>query len=504
MALYIDQILVYSNGRNRKITASDSLQITGDFTAANLAGAGASITSLNASNLSSGTVDDARLSSNVALYDAAAPNFTGTITAVGFSGDGSALTDLDADELTSGTVNDARLSANVPLLNATSNAFSGDMSIGGDLTVTGAIISTTTENVLIGDAFIDLLANNASSASVQAGGFTVTAQAIAPSAVGTDFVAGVAGVSNPYITMSADPTSTFAAGDIISVSGSTDSKNDGQYVVLSVSASPNRITIKGIGTTGTSVQTPFAHNQFVAQTGEVAGVFRVRVAVIASSSGSMNGPGAVAVPAGTFCWAYGATESAFVDGWTSLAAVSASLQSAYNGGPSITLTNGNDLVVSKPTSGTAAISLEANAASDITVDGADLDISADHVNVTGPVVLANAAGVAATTTGLAAGDIAYVNSSGVAALSDNATNTSVDGVVIDAGNLATVYGSKVVVKYTGGAPSVGATLYLSSTAGQGTATLPASGDVFELGRVVVGGVGGVCTVIWKPVYVATL
>lgn len=606
MATYTDQLLVYVNGRNQKISSSDDLVIGGAFTAASFSGDGASLTNLDAANVatgtlddarlsanvalydaaaptftntvsaagfsgdgsaltsltatnisgtisdgnlsanvalydaaaptftntvsaagfsgdgsaltdldagevSTGTMDDARLSANVALYDAAAPTFTNTVSAAGFSGDGSALTDLDADELTSGTVDDARLSANVPLLNAASNNFSGDMHIGGDLTVDGAIVSTSTENVIIGDAFLDLLAANTSTAAAQAGGFTVTVQAVGSAFTATAFYPGVAGVSNPYFDVSSDPTAAFAVGDILSISGSTDSKNDGQYVVLS--RTTTTVTVKGIGTTGVSAQTPFAHNQFVSQTGETANVTKAAISVIAASNGSMSGP-AGAIAAGTFAWNYAspATEAAFTGSWKSLDVMNTiSLQAAYDGGATITLAGSSDLVVSKPTSGSAAISLEANAASDITIDGAALTISASQVNVDDQTVFADSvqAGSVATTSGVAAGDLVYVDTSGVAQLADGDAVSyaarEVDGVFSGvSGALASFYGQKVVVKYAGSAPGIGDMLYLSATAGQGTATLPTSGRVTQLGRVVVGGAGGVCTVIWKPQYIADL
>jgi alpha-tubulin suppressor-like RCC1 family protein len=56
--------------------------------------------------------------------------FRGTVSAVGFSGDGSGLTSLDASALTSGTLNDARLSANVALFNGNPK-FTSKVSIGG-------------------------------------------------------------------------------------------------------------------------------------------------------------------------------------------------------------------------------------------------------------------------------------------------------------------------------------------------------------------------------------
>lgn len=69
----------------------------------------------NASNMSTGTLPNARLSggyTNVLNLTNAANTFTGT-----FTGTGTALTGLNASNISSGTLADARLSANVDLLN---------------------------------------------------------------------------------------------------------------------------------------------------------------------------------------------------------------------------------------------------------------------------------------------------------------------------------------------------------------------------------------------------
>lgn len=60
------------------------------------------------------------------------PTFSGTVTAGNFSGSGAGLTTLNASQLTAGTVPDARLSANVALLNS-SPTFSGSVTSLGDL-----------------------------------------------------------------------------------------------------------------------------------------------------------------------------------------------------------------------------------------------------------------------------------------------------------------------------------------------------------------------------------
>ena len=65
---------------------------------------------------------------------ATALQVAGTVTATSFSGNGNGLTNLNvnATQLTTGTVADARLSANVPLLNA-ANTFSANQTINGAL-----------------------------------------------------------------------------------------------------------------------------------------------------------------------------------------------------------------------------------------------------------------------------------------------------------------------------------------------------------------------------------
>jgi len=88
------------------------------------AGDGSGLTSLNASSFASGTVADARLSSNVALLSAS-QIFAGAnaLTNVGnnfignFAGNGTGLTNLNASGLASGTVSDPRLPGNLARTN---------------------------------------------------------------------------------------------------------------------------------------------------------------------------------------------------------------------------------------------------------------------------------------------------------------------------------------------------------------------------------------------------
>lgn len=95
-----------------------------------ITGNGSGLTALNGTNISTGTVADARLSTNVALLAgtqtfsgaktfsglitaSAGITVTGTVTATTFSGSGANLTALGADKLTTGTVNQNQLKPNI-------------------------------------------------------------------------------------------------------------------------------------------------------------------------------------------------------------------------------------------------------------------------------------------------------------------------------------------------------------------------------------------------------
>lgn len=470
MATYTDAVLVYDNGNLRKVAVGDSITLTGG----------------------------------------------GTFTASNFAGNGSLLTSLDAGNLATGTVNDARLSANVPLLNAAVNAFTGDVSVGGNLIVTGDIISRGAYNVMVGDSFLDLNAGNTVTGSAKAGGFTVNVQAVGTPATGTAFVAGVAATSNPYVTVSADPTSDFAAGEIIQISGTAEGKNDGLFVVSATSASPNRITVKGVGTVAPATDVPFVQTQFVAQTGQSATITRVNLAALCFSDGVITKAGGATISAGTLSWNYqaNAAESAFHDTWypvpTSTGGV-VTLQDAYDSSTSpatILLANGKNFVIQKPSSGTAALSLGANLASDITIDGATFTLSASRIDLnTGNVKIAKAGVIERTTTGTAAGDVVYFDASGVAQKTDCDSGTTaarrVDGIVAESGYVCTIPGTRVVVTCTGTAPSVGDIVWASATAGAATGTVPTSGKITELGRVL-DTTGGNITIVFAPRYIADI
>ncbi|MFO0856970.1 MAG: hypothetical protein U0640_06395 [Phycisphaerales bacterium] len=136
----------------------------------------------NASNLTTGTLPDARLSTNIARVDAASNTFTGGITAPTFTGTlvGNASTAtnatsatnaanalnasnaanlnnqpasfyLNATNINAGTLADARLSTNIPRLNATNTLFDGDLTSNGNLDARGSagLLIRNPTNILV-------------------------------------------------------------------------------------------------------------------------------------------------------------------------------------------------------------------------------------------------------------------------------------------------------------------------------------------------------------------
>jgi hypothetical protein len=126
-------------GNSTLSQSGTTVTASGTLIATSLQGNGSSVTNVNAvtlqgntssfftnaSNISSGTLADARLNSDVTLQGNA---FNGPSELVQVNGsgnlpaiNGSLLTSLNASNLASGTVSDARLSSNVVLLNANNN-----------------------------------------------------------------------------------------------------------------------------------------------------------------------------------------------------------------------------------------------------------------------------------------------------------------------------------------------------------------------------------------------
>lgn len=490
MAQYINKVLVYDGGKNRKIAAGDELQLK--------------------------SADETKL---ISLNGA-----TGIVSAEIFSGSGASLTALPIAELTSADpgvefISDSLLAPNLLRKDAASNTLTGNLIVNGNLNVVGDIISGGSVNVVLQDQFLDLNGNNLLGAAT-AGGVAVNVLSTGTTFDVESFTAGGTG-TDPTIVVSGN-ASALVDGDLIQVSQSA-SANEGQYIVYSASynSGTGKTTVTLYGNAASAhpasayPQLPFVHNQLTTAT-ESAKLTAITVGVMAVSGGALYAVGPAQIEAGTWCYAYGAKVSDFENKWISLAPVAtATLQQIYNASSpaEIFLADSKDFQIRMPVSGTAAINLEANAPSSINIDGAELNLTSTRFALNnGNVILAAAGGIDGVTTGVVAeGTICYVNGSGAAVASDQASVSDaaleVDGVVTaTAGDLATVAGSRVRVLYTGTAPVVGDVVYLAggANAGKCQVALPTSGRVTKLGKCVVNGAANICTIVWAPEYIADL
>jgi hypothetical protein len=128
-------IKTFSDTSQATSTSTGAVRVTGGvgiggnlFVGGSLTANGANLTDLNADNLTTGTVPNARISGTYSGLTGTGALNAGSITSgfgninIGtstFTGNGSGLTTLNASNLASGTVPDARLSTNVVLLSGT-------------------------------------------------------------------------------------------------------------------------------------------------------------------------------------------------------------------------------------------------------------------------------------------------------------------------------------------------------------------------------------------------
>jgi len=151
---------------------------------------GSQLVNLNASNLSSGTVSDARLSSNIPRLDALSNIFKGSITAASFNGNftgniignatnftGSLSGDVTGTQSATvvSHVSDSALSSNVAKYNDPSPTFTNGLtaaSFAGDLTgnVTGNLTGNVTGNIDSSGGTLTLGGTNASDISLGSSG----------------------------------------------------------------------------------------------------------------------------------------------------------------------------------------------------------------------------------------------------------------------------------------------------------------------------------------------
>ena len=223
---------------------------TGAFT--NVSGNGVALTAINASNVTSGTLDNARTTGNTAnsastivLRDANG-SFGANIISGAFSGDGSAINSINASNISSGTIANARTSA--ASANGASTIVLRDGSGGfgaGDITANSisgngvALTAINASNIASGT-----IANARTSASSSNGASTIvlrgaSGEFAAGAITGTSF-------SGNGVALTAINASNVSSGTLSATNGGTGSANlTADNVILGNGASVVKVVAPG-------------------------------------------------------------------------------------------------------------------------------------------------------------------------------------------------------------------------------------------------------------------
>jgi hypothetical protein len=196
-----------------------------------------------------------------------------------------------------------------------------DMVVSGNLTVSGTTFQNDVENANYSDNFLGLNVGYETVSAVPAGFVANYLPTSTNDTVDTGgFTAGVAATSNP--TVATVGAATFAASDIIQITGAADPTNNGLFEVLSQAA--NVLTIRGVGTTSTVEA--FSQNQFATDATVQGTIRKVTVGVLRIGTDGVPETGSGSVTGITY---------------SDLAtAAGATLQSAYEAGNTITTSGG--------------------------------------------------------------------------------------------------------------------------------------------------------------------
>ena len=275
--------------------------------------------------------------------------------------------------------------------------FNADVVMDANLTVNGTMTAVDSTQTLFSDNNL-YLNNGYTTVAAQTGGLSVNylPTATTDSVAATGFTAGVVATSNPTVITTG--SATFAASDLIQISGADDPANNGLFEVLTHVGTT--LTIRGVGTTATVEN--FTQNQFVTDTTVAGTITKVNVSVLRSGtdgawevgSGSATGITFTDLAVGTgndlqAAYELGNTITTDSGDGSVIIAGDQSLQ--------ITATNGIDLNTvfdfdgtsfDVLMSGTNGFSIDGTAASNVSVDAGNLTLS----TTTSGDVIANAAG----------------------------------------------------------------------------------------------------------------
>ena len=264
--------------------------------------------------------------------------------------------------------------------------FQADVSIDGDLDVTGSIVARSQIDVLIHDSYFDLGFGNLT-ASPQPGGFTIQMARTSGFIAGkvTDFPSTSTFV---YAQNDASNASLLVAGMVIAISElpSEHAEDEGLFVVASVNQAsfPQTVTIES----SPMVNLPWAQTAVTVGTPDVAGVaFQTALAVVSVADG-VNFKDAESVPApiGSLVTGYIAAGTKALwqaDGaYTGVGAGSTTMQDVYENGSTITTDAANgDVTIA----GTEAFVVSASGGIETNSLVASADISAVNFDASGDV-----------------------------------------------------------------------------------------------------------------------
>ena len=211
--------------------------------AVSLSGNAATVTGINASNIASGTIANARTSasssngaSTIVLRGASGEFAAGAITGTSFSGNGSALTDINASAITTGTLDNARTSAasangaSTIVLRDANGSFAGNVVTGttGTFTsVSGNGVALTAINASnIASGTIDNARTSAASAN---GASTIVARDANGSF--TANVGTFTSISGNGVALTAINASNIASGTIANARTTAASANGASTIV---------------------------------------------------------------------------------------------------------------------------------------------------------------------------------------------------------------------------------------------------------------------------------
>jgi len=331
---------IVSRDANGSFAANVVTGTTGSFT--NISGNGIALTAINASNVTSGTLDNARTtgsasngSSTLVLRDASGNFGSNVISASSFSGDGTAITAINASNLSSGTVANARTTAasangaaTIVLRDSSGSFSAGDITAnsisGNGVSLTGINASNITSGTIANARTTAATANGAStivlrgssgefSAGTITGTFSgdgsavsaINASNISSGTVGTARLAS--GTANSSTYLRGDQTwSTISAGVTIT----NDTTTDASYFPIFTSVNTGTISAANVssselifnpGTNALTAPNILASNGLFVNNMTVAGSFSVPAGYSASSVGPVTvGSGAtITLPSGS-------------------------------------------------------------------------------------------------------------------------------------------------------------------------------------------------------------